>query len=607
MAEPTDQTPEIGGATAPIEPAYFCETERYKSITRLCAYFDGTQYKDRPDFWTGKRPDGGSVRVPLRERAPCVIYPLPKAAVQQATRFTFGDGRYPKVKAEPTDKTGDIADLKLSKDEAANITRYISELTEQASLRPMMRTLLRHGLSAKTSVAMLAVRRGKFAVDIAHAKDCWPTFRNDDPSDDVISLVWCYRFSKMVPDKDGKPTYRDHFFRRDVTETAVVVYEDAVAPESDDDVKWTIDGQQTKPHGLGFCPVVWIRNMAEACSGDIDGISLYDGLEDEFDALNFALSQRHRGIVTFGVPQPWETGVVDGDGPGATGRTSRMTGPAGYKSGAAMALSASPHGASSNGTTPARPSGPDELWSYEGDNVELGLLETTGKAFEAASLHVNDIRSRLLEAMSVVLVDASTVAGKGDMSAKFLAMVYQDLLSLVDDLRPCWWQYGLCRILNMMLRMTAVLGGESILVPGATEAAAILVKRTVKFDGVTLWIPPKLTPAWGGYFSPSNDEIKKGVEASVEAREGKIIPAKEATEFVAKYFAIDDVDEAVGRLTQEADAEQQLHPTLDQVVKTISAGGVAARVKDTIKGGNGAGNADPSGTPGGGSEKQAQA
>jgi hypothetical protein len=586
MAEPAE-TPAVSfdPVQTPVAPQYFAETERYRVIAKLCAYYDGTQYRDRPDFWTGRKVGGSSGKpVPLRERAPCVVYPLPKAAVQQAVRYTFGEGKYPTVKCEPAEANAAVAGLALSKDDAADVTSYISELTEQCGLRPTMRTLLRHGLSAKTAVAMLAVREGKFAIDLAFAKDCYPKFKKDDPSSDVESLVWCYRFTKMVPAKDGKPEYKDHYFRRDLTADAVIVYDDTLVEENGKTPHFVVNTELSKAHGLGFCPVVWIRNMAEQCSGDIDGISIYADLEDEFDALNFALSQRHRGIVIFGVPQPWETGVEEGDGPGQTGRQAYPT----VQDAAGNTYSgptAPPYGGVE--AVPARPTGPDQMWSYGGRDVKLGLLETTGKAFQAATEHVVDIRSRLLEAMSVVLVDTTKLAGHGAMSAKFLAMVFQDLFSLVDDLRPAWWQHGLARILSMMLRMTAVLGGDRILLPGAKQVADIMSRRSVNFEGETVWVPPKLVPIWGDYMSPSNDEIKVGVDAAAKAREAKILPQAAGTAFVASYFGIDDVDEAVKDLEKEADQETEKTLSIEHALSSMN------------------GNANAPGNAGGGAKDKA--
>jgi len=176
-------------------------------------------------------------------------------------------------------------------------------------------------------------------------------------------------------------------------------------------------------------------------------------------------------------------------------------------------------------------------------------METTGKAFEVASKHVLDVRSRLLEAMDVVLMDSSEIAGKGELSAKALAMMYAPLLALVDELRDCWWATGLARILSMLLRITAKLGGRGILVPNARTVAAICQRFLVETEDevtkatITLWAPPKMLPSWGAYFSPTNAEIGELVDATVKARDGRLVSDATARRNVAPYFGETSTDE----------------------------------------------------------------
>src|SRR4051812_39926076 len=81
-----------------IPPEFFCELPRYKKISQLRKYYEGTQYDGRPDFFTGRKAGGGDDVVPLRERKPCIIYPLPRAACNQVVRFTFGESRFPTIR-----------------------------------------------------------------------------------------------------------------------------------------------------------------------------------------------------------------------------------------------------------------------------------------------------------------------------------------------------------------------------------------------------------------------------------------------------------------------------------------------------------------------------
>lgn len=509
-----------------LRPEHISRTRRYARLASLEAYYNGTQYDGRPDFWSG-----GVDEVPIRERAPCIVYPLPKAATNQATRFLFGDGRFPTIAVnEVSEEDAPEAHLGLSEDEAKVLTTYLGSIAEQCGLRSAMRQLARKGLSTGTAVAVLSLRKGRFEVDATYsAKDCLPVF---GPCNELVSLTVCYEFDKLVPDDSGEPRYVRHYFRRDITADDVLVYHDepvevGVSPD------WQVDAEASVHHGFGFCPAVWIPNLGD---GGTDGVSLYEDLEDEFDALNLALSQRHRGLVYFGTPQAYETGVSKSEDIASPARTAR---PARVKSGPGEGAEGGAFGVTA--TKKARRKAPDEVWSYEAPDVKLGIIETTGKAFEVASLHVADVRARILEAIDVVLLDPTTVAGKGDISAKALSYLYAPLLALVDELRECWWTHGLSKILSLMLRMTAHLGGAGILLPRAKQAGEILRRFLVTFDGETVWAPPTMTPTWGDYFSPSNGEIFEAVKTADKAK-GGLISAETATRYVASYFGVTDVE-----------------------------------------------------------------
>jgi hypothetical protein len=526
--------------TLPVKPEQIQKTRRYKSLKKLDDYYHSTQYKGKPDFWTGDK--NGEI-VPLRERAPCIIYPLPKAVVNQATRFTLGEGRFPRIRFEAVevqDGTG------LSKEEAEALTSYVEGIIDQVGLRANMRTLMRRGTSSGTSVPILNLRQGKFCIDMPHAHDTWPVFENNVVGD-VERLTICYEFDKLIP-QNNEVKYERYYYRRDITDEEYIVYYD-VKVENGKPPRWSIDENETIQHKLGFCPVGWIRNLADPYSSDIDGVSLYDGLLDEFDSLNFALSQRHRGIVFHGVPQPWETGVKDDDGPEAMGRT-------------AMAQDNTSDPFHVSGTSAARKAAPDQVWRYRSADTEVGLLETTGRAFDAATKHVNDIRERLLEAMDIVLLDQMKVTGSGDISAKALALMYAPLLALVDELRDCWWSCGIKQIVSMALRIVAATGGKGILLPESEKVAKILQRFLVDLDDKKIWLCPKMVPNWGPYFSPLNSEVMEAVTTVVTAKNGGVISATTATSWIKDYFGIEDVPAELALIEKEKpnEPEQPLQP-----------------------------------------------
>src|SRR5690606_38333473 len=109
-------------------------------------------------------------------------------------------------------------------------------------------------------------------VETPFAKDCWATFRHGDSSDEVLALVWCYQFEKLVTDKDGRVAYKRHWFRRDYTQEAIVEYHDAPV-EVGKSPEW--QAKNVTAHNFGFCPVVWIPNRIDEASGGMDGAALF--------------------------------------------------------------------------------------------------------------------------------------------------------------------------------------------------------------------------------------------------------------------------------------------------------------------------------------------
>ena len=548
---------------AQIKPEHFAELPRYKRIEKHRKYFTSQQYEGRPDFFTGIKA-GTSEIVPLRERKPCIIYPLPKNSAAQVVRFTFGESRFPSVSIEEITAENAVAGETLSKEEAEKLEKFVAELIDRCHLKPGIRKVMRPGLAVGTACVFYKLIDGLLELDMANAEDVLPEFKDGRPGGDVLRAVWVYQYEDAVPNALGVPEAKRFWFRQDFDEIAFTEYE-RVAVNPNEPPKWKVS-RETK-HGFGFCPVRWIRNVHDADSRDIDGVSLFEGLHDEFDALNFALSQRHRGINFWGVPQPWETGVEEDDGPTPEGRRS---GPQGYSPAHGKILGADGR--------PAVKVSPDNKWSYRGENAKVGLLETTGKAFEAATAHVQDIRSRLLEAMSVVLVNVSEIAGRtqqGQMSAKFLELAYEPLLALVDEMRHTWWPHGLQAILSDMLRIVTALKGEGIWIPGAKNAATLLERFFIKTaDQKTVWMAPKMTPNWGDYFAAGPEEINAAITAATGA-EG-LVPSDDRAKYILPYFGREDVNEALEELEEEKlgaqkQAEADANREVDGAIAVVNA------------------------------------
>lgn len=546
-ALPTNQASEA------VPPHLIPTLARYAELKRYQDYFDSKQYEGRPDFWTGKDAEGRV--VPLRERAPCIVYPLPRNAVRQTSRFMLGEEQWPALRvehAEGDEAEGDEgdgsdgADEGISEEDAEALRTGLEEIVAKARLRSIFKHIVERGLASCTSVAVLSLRRGRFVVDRPHARDCSPTFEGDDPGQPVKSMVWAYRFQKQVL-VGTMLVPRTFWFRRDFTADATLIYEPV---EDKGTPVW--GAPKVEPHGLGFCPVLWFRNAAPD-NGSLDGTSLYHGLLNEIDAVNLALSQRHKGIHFHGTPQPYETGVEPGDGPEANARR-------------ADAYSPDDKGATHGQVAgPARAKGPDHIWSYQGESVRVSMLETSGASFEVTSKHVEDVRSRALEAMGVVIFNAeSTIAmGSSDMSAKLLRLIYAPLLALIGDMRADTWGPALIDLLSMMVRMIVAVGGRGVRLRSARKLARLGARFTVRTasgvegeEPIDVWSFPDVELIWGSSFEASPNDIASGIDSATKAKDGGHVARKTAATFVAPFFGVKDVDAELKLIDRERAAAQ---------------------------------------------------
>jgi hypothetical protein len=135
----------------------------------------------------------------------------------------------------------------------------------------------------------------------------------------------------------------------------------------------------------------------------------------------------------------------------------------------------------------------------------------------------------------------------------------------------------------MMLRITAVTKGEGLYIPGAKKAAQILARFQFAHEGGVAWIPPRMTPCWGDYFSASNAEIKVAVETAALAKEKGLVTAETATKFIADYFGVTDSDDESEDANEDASTSvDALKAAQDELDKAdVAAVSVDATMTET--------------------------
>lgn len=484
------------------------ESPRYRHLTRLEAVWKGLRYEQegRPSFWDKE--------VPLAERAPCVVYPIARSAGQRLCSLVFGEQSFPKVNADPT--------MRLTPEQARVFGRLLSAIVKQTHLAMRMREAMEQGLMTGTVVVHVSLRRGRLCIDFHPAKWCTPKF--NPRTGDLEELEIRYRY-----ESDGQ-----HFwFRRCISAAEDVTYLPAECTDDGTEPEWVADPDKVFP--LEMMPCVWFRSMPEPGVHTVDGVALHEGLEDEMEALDFSLSQRHRNARYNGEPVIAQIGVESDAVAGAVGRNADV--PTGTPGSWWNRPSA---------TQAAIKKAPGTLWKIpQGGDVKM--VESSGAGANILNSDASELRKMILEVMQVVIADADTL-GSGELSARALAILMGPMLAVCDNLRVAYGDL-LCEVIAKMLRLlaTSTAQFDGVALDGHEEALPMLVAFAAADRDFVLDL------TWGDYFPPSAAETSSKVDTASKAAGGKpVVSHKTAVRYVAGVLGVDDVDTELAAIEAEA-------------------------------------------------------
>ncbi len=544
-------------------------TPRTVKLETLRKYVEGTQYEGRDDFLAPKND------TPLLERAPAIVYQVTEAAIRQHVDLALGEGRFPKLTTGLGEDDSDADDLfGLSEDDSEKLDSFLSHLCEHAKFQDISQDALESGESTGTACVIYSAQDGYLCGDPVEPEHATPKFSANGR--DLESIEIRYPFIEIRRVEENKLRAQCMLYRRIVNAESDIVFYPVKAPEDGREPTWTKDPEQTQDHGLGFCPAVWYafkRRIKKA--GTVDGHAIHATQLDEIDALNFALSQRHRAALYSGDPQLVETGVNHGEEVAPTGAQPRATlkelrsedGRVIYGFG----YSERPRN--------ARRKGAGVVWRYEHPDAKVEMLCLPGDALKALDDHGKDILAKIEGVLGYTATSPEQV--KGALSGKALGFLFARTTAFVDRVRRDFWDGFMLPSLSMLMRMCFVLGKsspESIYVPGAKKALPILERfqREVEGSG-DRWFTPRIKPVWGKYFESSPEDEKMTVETAATAFEKKIITRDLAVEKLRGIFPFDSAAEIAEQLDEEAEEQQaveleQAQADRDNVIAAKEAG-----------------------------------
>lgn len=472
------------------DPDYPPRAARLQALQRV---LDGAQYDHLPHDFAEERNLAGEY-IPLRQRRPSVRTHLCRLVVEDAVSLLFGDGHFPTVLAD------------------AEATRAaLADLIREKSFNTLMMQAATFGAVGSAAIRLRVLKNKPF-FDVLKTAFLTPTWRDDDP-DTLASVTEKYKVKADRLIELGykvEPSDGDHWFMRmwdDATETWFKPW-----PVRSDE-KPKVDTARTLRHGLGFVPILWVKNLP---GGDeIDGDSTFARALDTVVELDYLMSQAGRGLKYSSDP----TLVLKGPSDDALGT---------HAGGSATALVVPPEG-------------------------DAKLLEINGTAAGAVLNHARELRTSALELMhgNRAHPDKMTAAQSG----RAMELLNQGLVWLAGRLRVAYGDGALLSLLGMVCRASQIVKGG--LVIGGAQAV-------LDPAGVSLKWPDWYPPTADDRFAEVN-ALNAGIVGGIVSRETAVQTAMEFYK-IEDYRAelarvVSDMAEADARAKRQAEAEAAAKPT----------------------------------------------
>ena len=451
----------------PRDPDY---GERARRLDILRRVLEGRLYEALPYEFHEERNAAGEY-VPLRLRRPSVRYPLARIVVDDSVSLVFGDGHFPMLDSED-----------------AAVRAALADIAKEAGLnRVMLDAVLRGSIG---SVAIqLRVLRGRVFLQVLDTTYLTPRWDPEEP-DTLLSVTEAFKVPGRVLSAQGYTLADDiipyWFMRRWDAETETWFEPWPVGQPCPS----VVDESRTVRHGLGFVPLVWIRNLP---GGDgVDGACTFRPAIETAIEIDYQLSQAGRGLKYSSDPTLLvrEPAALEGE----------------LIRGGGNAL----------------------VVSEKGD---AKLLEINGTAAAAVIEYVRTLRELALEGVHGNRASAERLSAA--QSGRALEMMNQGLVWLADNLRVSYGT-GLLELARMVIRASNRYAlrthGERIPPLDVTARVGLKWPR---------WYPPT-----------AEDRLRDAQTLRVLAASGTI-SRETALKCIADVYDIEDAPAELARIAAE--------------------------------------------------------
>jgi hypothetical protein len=456
--------------TVPSDSAMPPRVARLDILRRV---LEGSIYDNLPYQFHEER-NGAGEYVPLRLRRPSVRYGLCRVVVEDSVALLFSAAHFPVVEC----LDGELA-------------RHLADIICETRLNEVMIDAAIRGSVGSVAV-LLRVLQGRVFFSVMESLYLTPVWSVVAP-DTLSQVTEKYKVTgadlaaQGYEDVDPNTVY---WFQRVWDEAAETWY-----------LPWAVndpigipikDEKRSVAHGLGFVPIVWIRNLP---GGDgVDGACTFRAAIETNIEIDYQLSQAGRGLKYSSDPTLLikEPATSDSE----------------IVKGAGNAL----------------------VVSEKGD---AKLLEIGGTACEAVISYVRTLREFALEGVHGNRASADKLTSA--QSGRALELMNQGLIWLADNLRISYGNGGILSLMKMVVRASQVF---PLLVMGETLPPLDSSQR--------------LTLRWPRWYALSADDRLKEAQAVAILTNAGQLSHETAVKTIAAAHSITDIEAELNAIDRDS-------------------------------------------------------
>ena len=435
-------------------------------LQALTSVLSGTQYDALKHAFSDELTGSGDY-IPLGSRRPSVKSGLCRTVVDDSTALLFSEGHFPKI----------VAKNKVTSD-------AVAAWAKDRRLNEVMADIATRGSVGSVAI-LFRVLKGKPFITALPTAFLTPEWDPEDP-DTLLRVTERYKVRSGDLRARGYAVADDgatYWFQRCWDAKEETWFQPLPVDDARNGKMPARDKSRSVLHGLGFLPIVWVRNLPGG--DDVDGACTFEAAISTSCEVDYQLSQAGRGLKYASDPR-----LVIRD---AGGTDKPLTG------GAANAITL---------TDP---------------NADAKFLEISGTAASAVLEHVRYLRAVALESVHGNRADHDRLSAA--QSGRAMELMCQGLIWLADRLRTSYGEGALLSLMRMLCAASSKVR-DGLLIGGQRY-------RNLSPEGLAL--------AWPAWFAPTSADLQAQSATLTALTAAGILSRDTATRVVAPALDVEDV------------------------------------------------------------------